>query len=108
MKTPKCDGDREFLTQAGVEELLRGAILKLVEARSEDPIGFLADHFCHLATVTDAGDGDQSGSSPLSTGAQEQQNLNRALWHLRLAHHSQRSGSIRLFQHHRRHWGICP
>lgn len=94
-KATKCDGDRDFLTQAGVGELLRGAILKMVEARSDDPIGFLADHFCHLATVTDAGDGDQSGSSPLSTGAQEQQHLNRALWHLRLAHHSQRSGSIR-------------
>uniref|UniRef100_A0A8C4FDG7 Tubulin polyglutamylase complex subunit 1-like C-terminal domain-containing protein n=1 Tax=Dicentrarchus labrax TaxID=13489 RepID=A0A8C4FDG7_DICLA len=74
----KSDSDREFLSQAGVGELLRGAILKMVEARSDDPIGFLADHFCHLASVTE-------------TGAQEQQHLNRALWHLRLAHHSQRS-----------------
>lgn len=94
VKSTKCNSDRDFLTQAGVGELLRGAILKMVEARSDDPIGFLADHFCHLATVTDTGDGDQSSSSPLSTGAQEQQHLNRALWHLRLAHHSQRSGSI--------------
>ncbi|XP_028251952.1 tubulin polyglutamylase complex subunit 1 isoform X2 [Parambassis ranga] len=77
-KATKSDGDREFLSQAGVGELLRGAILKMVEARSDDPIGFLADHFCNLASVTD-------------TGAQEQQLLNRALWHLRLAHHSQRS-----------------
>lgn len=96
VKVTKSDSDRDFLTQAGVGELLRGAILKMVEARSDDPIGFLADHFCQLASVTDAGasgcgDGDQSGSSPLSTGAQEQQHLNRALWHLRLAHHSQRS-----------------
>uniref|UniRef100_A0A3B4WBD8 RIIa domain-containing protein n=1 Tax=Seriola lalandi dorsalis TaxID=1841481 RepID=A0A3B4WBD8_SERLL len=77
-KATKSDSDREFLSQAGVGELLRGAILKMVEARSDDPIGFLADHFCNLASVTE-------------TGAQEQQHLNRALWHLRLAHHSQRS-----------------
>uniref|UniRef100_UPI0037E91763 tubulin polyglutamylase complex subunit 1 n=1 Tax=Semicossyphus pulcher TaxID=241346 RepID=UPI0037E91763 len=77
-KATKTDSDREFLSQAGVGELLRGAILKMVEARSDDPIGFLADHFCNLASVSE-------------TGAQEQQHLNRALWHLRLAHHSQRS-----------------
>lgn len=98
-KATKSDSDRDFLTQAGVGELLRGAILKMVEARSDDPIGFLADHFCHLASVTETGtagcgDGDQLSNSPLSAGAQEQQYLNRALWHLRLAHHSQRSGFI--------------
>lgn len=98
-KVTKSDSDREFLSQAGVGELLRGAILKMVEARSDDPIGFLADHFCHLASVTETGtagcsDGDHSNNSPLSTGAQEQQHLNRALWHLRLAHHSQRSGQM--------------
>ncbi|XP_023282528.1 tubulin polyglutamylase complex subunit 1 [Seriola lalandi dorsalis] len=95
-KATKSDSDREFLSQAGVGELLRGAILKMVEARSDDPIGFLADHFCNLASVTETGtagcsDGDQLNNSPLSAGAQEQQHLNRALWHLRLAHHSQRS-----------------
>ncbi|KAG8013248.1 Tubulin polyglutamylase complex subunit 1, partial [Nibea albiflora] len=95
-KAAKSDGDREFLSQAGVGELLRGAILKMIEARSDDPIGFLADHFCHLASVTETGtagcsDGDQLNNGPLSSGAQEQQHLNRALWHLRLAHHSQRS-----------------
>uniref|UniRef100_A0A8C4F6C2 Tubulin polyglutamylase complex subunit 1-like C-terminal domain-containing protein n=1 Tax=Dicentrarchus labrax TaxID=13489 RepID=A0A8C4F6C2_DICLA len=94
-KATKSDSDREFLSQAGVGELLRGAILKMVEARSDDPIGFLADHFCHLASVTETGtagcsDGDQL-NGPMSAGAQEQQHLNRALWHLRLAHHSQRS-----------------
>ncbi|XP_023124780.1 tubulin polyglutamylase complex subunit 1 [Amphiprion ocellaris] len=96
-KATKSDSDREFLSQAGVGELLRGAILKMVEARSDDPIGFLADHFCNLASVTDtgtAGCGDEEplNSGSLSGGAQEQQqHLNRALWHLRLAHHSQRS-----------------
>ncbi|XP_070835549.1 tubulin polyglutamylase complex subunit 1 [Chaetodon trifascialis] len=95
-KATRSDSDRDFLSQAGVGGLLRGAILKMVEARSDDPIGFLADHFCHLASVTETGtsgcgDGDQLSNSPLSAGAQEQQHLNRALWHLRLAHHSQRS-----------------
>ncbi|XP_031165632.1 tubulin polyglutamylase complex subunit 1 [Sander lucioperca] len=98
-KATKSDSDREFLSQAGVGELLRGAILKMVEARSDDPIGFLADHFCNLASVTETGsagcgDGDQLSNGHLSAGAQEQQeqqHLNRALWHLRLAHHSQRS-----------------
>ncbi|XP_056152364.1 tubulin polyglutamylase complex subunit 1 [Lampris incognitus] len=93
VKPTKSDGDREFLTQTGVGELIRGALLKMVEAKSEDPIGFLADHFCNLASVSDAGtagcgDGDQLNDC---AGAQEQQqHLNRALWHLRLAHHSQR------------------
>lgn len=99
-KATKSDSDREFLSQAGVGELLRGAILKMVEARSDDPIGFLADHFCHLASVTETGtagcgDGAEQLSNGLqSAGAQEQQRLNRALWHLRLAHHSQRSGPL--------------
>ncbi|XP_074517180.1 tubulin polyglutamylase complex subunit 1 [Sebastes fasciatus] len=94
----RSDSDREFLSQLGVGELLRGAILKMVEARSDDPIGFLADHFCNLSSVSETGsagcgDADQHHSinGPLSAGALEQQHLNRALWHLRLAHHSQRS-----------------
>ncbi|KAM6912580.1 tubulin polyglutamylase complex subunit 1 [Xenentodon cancila] len=94
-KTIKSDDDREFLLQAGVGDLLRGAILKMVEARSDDPVGFLADHFCNLASVTDGGAAGCGEEEPLSGGggggAQEQQRLNRALWHLRLAHHSQRS-----------------
>ncbi|XP_017266108.1 tubulin polyglutamylase complex subunit 1 [Kryptolebias marmoratus] len=95
-KATKPDSDREFLAQAGVGDLLLGAILKMVEARSDDPVGFLADHFCNLASVTDggaAGCGDEEppASGPSGAGALEQQRLNRALWHLRLAHHSQRS-----------------
>lgn len=85
-KAARSDSDREFLEQAGVGELIREAILKMVEARSDDPIGFLADHFCHLASMTESGDA-------LGAGPQEQQHLNRALWHLRLVHHSQRSAS---------------
>uniref|UniRef100_H2UUV3 Tubulin polyglutamylase complex subunit 1 n=1 Tax=Takifugu rubripes TaxID=31033 RepID=H2UUV3_TAKRU len=95
-RAARSETDREFLSQAGVGELLRGAILKMVEARSEDPIGFLADHFCHLASVTETGGGTAGGCGDVdhpnsSPGAQEQQRLNRALWHLRLAHHSQSS-----------------
>ncbi|XP_054597692.2 tubulin polyglutamylase complex subunit 1 isoform X1 [Nothobranchius furzeri] len=95
-KSVKSDGDHDFLAQAGVGDLLLGAILKMVEARSDDPIGFLADHFCNLASVTDSGSAagcgeeDPQNSGSASAGAQEQQRLNRALWHLRLAHHSQR------------------
>ncbi|XP_068456987.1 tubulin polyglutamylase complex subunit 1 [Clinocottus analis] len=96
-KATRADGDREFLSQAGVGELLRGAVLKMVEARSDDPIGFLADHFCNLASVSETAtagchrDGDSLNNDAQSACAQEQQHLNRALWHLRLAHHSQRS-----------------
>ncbi|CAL8284301.1 unnamed protein product [Lota lota] len=96
VKTTKSGSDRLLLSQLGVGELLRGAILKMVEARSDDPIGFLADHFCNLASVSESAgtagfiDGDQVNGVP-SACAQEQQHLNRALWHLRLAHHSQRS-----------------
>ncbi|XP_051942014.1 tubulin polyglutamylase complex subunit 1 [Hippocampus zosterae] len=95
----KCS-DREFLSQADVGELLRGALLKMVEARPDDPVGFLADHFGSLAAaVVESGSEDlkeprlsngPSGDEG-ARGARAQQRLNRALWHLRLAHHSQRS-----------------
>ncbi|XP_059184732.1 tubulin polyglutamylase complex subunit 1 [Centropristis striata] len=104
-RASRADTEREFLSQAGVGELLRGAILKMIEARSDDPIGFLADHFCNLSSSSSSscsssgpeggsagcGDPEQVTNGPLSAGAQEQQHLNRALWHLRLAHHSHRS-----------------
>ncbi|XP_028294344.1 tubulin polyglutamylase complex subunit 1 [Gouania willdenowi] len=89
-KASKADSDREFLTQMGVGELLLGAILKMVEARSEDPIGFLADHFCNLSSVADSS-GAGGGGAGGDEEQREQQHLNRALWHLRLAHHSHRS-----------------
>ncbi|XP_077416939.1 tubulin polyglutamylase complex subunit 1 [Vanacampus margaritifer] len=91
--------DREFLSQDGVGELLRGAVLKMVEARPDDPIGFLADHFGNLAAAVVESGGEDLKEPRLSDGppgegeggARAQQRLNRALWHLRLAHHSQRS-----------------
>ncbi|KAJ7999484.1 hypothetical protein DPEC_G00194910 [Dallia pectoralis] len=91
----KTDTDNEFLSQGGVGDLLREALLKMVEARSEDPVGFLADHFCNLASVSENGTTGCCSSDGktlnLGAGGFEQQHVNRALWHLRLAHHSQRS-----------------
>uniref|UniRef100_A0A1A8PDE9 Tubulin polyglutamylase complex subunit 1 n=1 Tax=Nothobranchius pienaari TaxID=704102 RepID=A0A1A8PDE9_9TELE len=82
-KSVKSDGDRDFLAQAGVGDLLLGAILKMVEARSDDPID--------SGSAAGCSEEDPQNSGSASAGAQEQQRLNRALWHLRLAHHSQRS-----------------
>ncbi|XP_062326256.1 tubulin polyglutamylase complex subunit 1 [Osmerus eperlanus] len=93
-KSTKTDSEKEFLSQVGVGELLRGALLKMVEARSDDPIGVLADHFCNVASESEngtAGYSDGEQSITLTAGVQEQQHLNKALWHLKLAHHSQRS-----------------
>lgn len=87
-KSAKGESDEEFLSHAGVDALLRGALLKLVEARPEDPIGFLAEHFTNEASETEsAGGGDGEGRCQ-----EEEQQLNKALWHLSSAHHSQRCG----------------
>ncbi|KAF5903048.1 tubulin polyglutamylase complex subunit 1, partial [Clarias magur] len=91
-KSAKAESDEEFLCQAGVSALLQGTLLKLVEARPEDPIAFLAEHFTNEAAETeiggggDGGDGDGEGKY---LHALEEQQLNKALWHLSLAHHSQ-------------------
>ncbi|CAL8274582.1 unnamed protein product [Merluccius merluccius] len=98
-RTSRAEGDRRLLAQLGVGELLRGAVLKMVEARSDDPVGFLADHFCHLASGSDPADRDppdrdrDAADGEQGACAQERQHLhiNRALWHLRSAHHSHRS-----------------
>ncbi|XP_023653805.1 tubulin polyglutamylase complex subunit 1 [Paramormyrops kingsleyae] len=85
-KIAKADSEEEFLSQLGVAALLRGSLLKLVEARPEDPIGFLADHFANLASGSEAADcGDAEPSRTV------QDRLSQALWNLNLAHHSQRS-----------------
>lgn len=99
-KSAKAESDEEFLSQAGVGALLRGALLKLVEARPEDPIGFLAEHFTNEASETesggsadggDYGDGRRDGDAKCQDALEEQQ-LNKALWHLSSANHSQRCG----------------
>ncbi|XP_007241652.2 tubulin polyglutamylase complex subunit 1 [Astyanax mexicanus] len=95
-KAGKAESDEELLAQAGVGLLLRDALLKLVEARSEDPIGFLAEHFSNLVSEAESGPGGGAGAEDgpkqeEQSSAEEQQQLSRALWHLSLAHHSQRS-----------------
>ncbi|XP_026133663.1 tubulin polyglutamylase complex subunit 1-like [Carassius auratus] len=77
-KSSRAAGDEQLLSQSGVSALLRGALLRLLESRPEDPVGFLAEHFAHL-------------SSEAEDGASERQSVSRALWHLSLAHHSHRS-----------------
>ncbi|XP_053507527.1 tubulin polyglutamylase complex subunit 1 [Ictalurus furcatus] len=88
-KSAKAESDEEFLSQAGVDALLRSTLLKLVEARPEDPIGFLAEHFTIEASETESGGGGD-GEGKYQDALEDQQ-LNKALWHLSLAHHSQRS-----------------
>lgn len=73
-----CEADQEFVSRAGVSALLAGALLRLLDCRSGDPLGFLAEHFAHLSAEAE------------DVGA-EQRSLSRALWMLSLQHHSQRS-----------------
>ncbi|XP_029104893.1 tubulin polyglutamylase complex subunit 1 [Scleropages formosus] len=90
------DSQRELLAQLGAEALLRGALLRLLELRPEDPLGFLAQHFANEAAEAEsaaARGGGERGERGEQREQHEQheQRLERALWHLRLAHHSQRS-----------------
>lgn len=73
-----CEADQEFVSRSGVSALLAGALLRLLDCRSGDPLGFLAEHFAHL-------------SAEAEEGGAEQRSLSRALWMLSLQHHSQRS-----------------
>ncbi|XP_075400202.1 tubulin polyglutamylase complex subunit 1 [Tenrec ecaudatus] len=83
-----AESEEDFLRQVGVTEMLRAALLKVLEARPEEPIAFLARYFENLGLRSPAsgGAGDPPGQLLL-----QQQRLSRALWHLRLAHHSQRA-----------------
>nr|XP_021532413.1 tubulin polyglutamylase complex subunit 1 [Aotus nancymaae] len=81
------ESEEDFLRQVGVTEMLRAALLKVLEARPEEPIAFLAHYFENmgLRSPVNGGAGEPPGQLLL-----QQQRLGRALWHLRLAHHSQR------------------
>ncbi|XP_062967459.1 tubulin polyglutamylase complex subunit 1 [Cynocephalus volans] len=83
-----ADSEEDFLRQVGVTEMLRAALLKVLEARPEEPIAFLAHYFENvgLRSPANGGAGEPPGQLLL-----QQQRLGRALWHLRLAHHSQRT-----------------
>ncbi|KAL0611474.1 Tubulin polyglutamylase complex subunit 1 [Plecturocebus cupreus] len=82
------ENEEDFLRQVGVTEMLRAALLKVLEARPEEPIAFLAHYFENmgLRSPVNGGAGEPPGQLLL-----QQQRLGRALWHLRLAHHSQRA-----------------
>ncbi|KAL4663583.1 hypothetical protein H8957_013560 [Semnopithecus entellus] len=82
-----AESEEDFLRQVGVTEMLRAALLKVLEARPEEPIAFLAHYFENmgLRSPVNGGAGEPPGQLLL-----QQQRLGRALWHLRLAHHSQR------------------
>lgn len=84
-----AESEEDFLRQIGVTEMLRAALLKVLEARPEEPIAFLAHYFENmgLRSPANGGAGEPPGQLLL-----QQQRLGRALWHLRLAHHSQRCG----------------
>ncbi|XP_063311573.1 tubulin polyglutamylase complex subunit 1 [Pelobates fuscus] len=86
--SPGPANETEFLAQTGTRDMLREAVLKLVEARPEEPAAFLADYFEKLGHDSAEGTvliGDH-GSHLLG-----QQRLGRAMWYLKLAHHSQRT-----------------
>jgi tubulin polyglutamylase complex subunit 1 len=86
-----AESEEDFLRQLGVTEMLRAALLKVLEIRPEEPIAFLAHYFENmgLRSPTNGGAGEPPGQLLL-----QQQRLGRALWHLRLAHHSQRCGPM--------------
>ncbi|XP_056374007.1 tubulin polyglutamylase complex subunit 1 [Hyla sarda] len=84
---PRPTSEADFLAQTGVRDMLREAVLKLLEARPEEPVVFLADYFEKL------GVGAAGGSKPSDRGSHVlvQQRLGHVLWYLKLAHHSQRT-----------------
>ncbi|XP_061322678.1 tubulin polyglutamylase complex subunit 1 [Pezoporus flaviventris] len=70
--------EAEFLLRAGVTAMVREALLKVLEARPEEPVSFLADYFERLVLA-----------SPEPAGPA--QRLAQALWYVSLAHHSHRT-----------------
>lgn len=79
--------EEEFLLQADVTAMVREALLKVLEARPEEPVSFLADYFERLVLGSSGAAAEAAAelSGPM-------QRLSRALWYVRLAHHSHRCG----------------
>ncbi|XP_074707653.1 tubulin polyglutamylase complex subunit 1 isoform X2 [Strix uralensis] len=75
--------EAEFLLQAGVTAMVREALLKVLEARPEEPVSFLADYFERLVLGSPGAAGEAAAELPGPP-----QRLARALWYVRLAHHS--------------------
>ncbi|XP_077137228.1 tubulin polyglutamylase complex subunit 1 [Ranitomeya variabilis] len=84
---PRATSEADFLAQAGVRDMLRSAVLKLLEARPEEPLVFLAALFEKLSVG--AAGGSKSGDR--GSHILGHQRLGHALWYLKLAHHSQRT-----------------
>ncbi|XP_070601082.1 tubulin polyglutamylase complex subunit 1 [Erythrolamprus reginae] len=82
------EGEADFLLQAGVTDMVREALLKVLEARPEKPVDFLAGYFEKLTQSS-----PEAATEALSDGGdpQRQLRLDRALWYLGLAHHSHRT-----------------
>ncbi|XP_068012270.1 tubulin polyglutamylase complex subunit 1 [Melanerpes formicivorus] len=74
--------EAEFLLRAGVTAMVREALLKVLEARPEEPVSFLADYFERLVLGSPEAAAELPG---------QPQRLARALWYVRLAHHSHRT-----------------
>ncbi|XP_029142638.1 tubulin polyglutamylase complex subunit 1-like [Protobothrops mucrosquamatus] len=83
-----AEGEAEFLLQSGVTDMVREALLKVLEARPEKPVDFLAGYFEKLMQSS-----PEAATEALSDGGdpQRQLSLDRALWYLGLAHHSHRT-----------------
>ncbi|NWR58981.1 TPGS1 polyglutamylase, partial [Bucorvus abyssinicus] len=75
--------EAEFLLRAGVTAMVREALLKVLEARPEEPVSFLADYFERLVLSSPGAAGEAAAELPGPP-----QRLVRALWYVRLAHHS--------------------
>ncbi|XP_034278566.1 tubulin polyglutamylase complex subunit 1 [Pantherophis guttatus] len=82
------EGEAEFLLQSGVTDMVREALLKVLEARPEKPVDFLAGYFEKLTQSS-----PEAATEALSDGGDPQRQLclDRALWYLGLAHHSHRT-----------------
>ncbi|XP_067414958.1 tubulin polyglutamylase complex subunit 1 [Emydura macquarii macquarii] len=81
----ELESEAEFLFQAGVTAMVRDALLKVLEARPEEPVSFLASYFEKLVLT-----GPEGGAAARDLHGQ-QQRLVRAVWYVRLAHHSHRT-----------------
>ncbi|NWR36446.1 TPGS1 polyglutamylase, partial [Tachuris rubrigastra] len=71
------DSAADFLLRAGVTAMVREALLKVLEARPAEPVSFLAEYFERLVPA-------EAAAEPPGPP----QRLARALWYVRLAHHS--------------------
>ncbi|XP_015742030.1 tubulin polyglutamylase complex subunit 1 [Coturnix japonica] len=87
--TPSSSGmgdEAEFLLQADITAMVREALLKVLEARPEEPVSFLADYFERLVL---GGSGTTGEAAAELAGPM--QRLGRALCYVHLAHHSHRT-----------------